>query len=264
MKKAIITIIIITIALFSWMHLIEPKIITVNDYILENQKIPTSFDGFTIIQFSDIHFGRTTNEKEIKKIVQKINECNPDLVLFSGDLFDPYITIQEENINFLKEELKTIKANIKKIAILGDYDLEKKDTFTQIMNDANFEILNGQNQKIYYKGTKPIYLNGTSANETIKNENLETDSLQLYLSHDPIIINEVKNKVDYYFCGHTLGGLIRIPFTKGLLNKHKEYDIGKNEVDNTTMFISNGLGTQDISLRFLNLPSINCYRFSTK
>ena len=100
------------------MHFIETKIITVKDFILTNEKIPKSFNGFTIVHFSDIHFGRTTNEKEVNKVVDKINEIKPDIILFSGDLFDPYITLSENNINFLTEAFKKLNANFRLIEFL--------------------------------------------------------------------------------------------------------------------------------------------------
>ena len=51
------------------MFLLEPKLLITREYAVVNESIPDSFNGFKIVQFSDIHFGRTTNEKEVQKLI---------------------------------------------------------------------------------------------------------------------------------------------------------------------------------------------------
>lgn len=263
--KIIISIILIGAFIYTWMHFIETKIITVKDYYLTNEKIPKEFNGFTIVHFSDIHFGRTTNEKELLKVVEKINDSKPDLVLFSGDLFDPYITLSDNNITFLKDTLKKINSTIKKYAVYGDNDYLNKEKFDEILKYADFEILNGENKSIYYNDSKPIYINGIGSvtNNKIDVATLkETDSLQLFLSHEPSVISDVKNKADFLFSGHTLGGLIRIPFIGGIKKNANtlNYEKGIYQIEDTTLFVNPGIGTEDYSLRLFNYPTIYCYR----
>ena len=56
--------------------------------------------------------------------------------------------------------------------------------------------------------------------------------------------------------------LVRIPFLGGLIKKDNvgEYELGKYTTNSSTLFVSNGIGTENLSLRFLNYPSINLYR----
>ncbi len=266
--KIFIVITLIIISLFLWMHFIEPKLIVVKDYAITNNKLPKSFDGFTVVLFSDIHFGRTTNEVEVTNLVNKINECKADIVLFAGDLFDPYINLSDNNIEFLKTTLSKINANLKKYAILGDNDYLDENNFQAIMKEANFHILDGKNEAIYYKGNTPIYISGISS--ITKNQpdytlafKKDVETLQLFLAHEPQVILDVENNSDIVFTGHTLGGLVRIPFYGGLrkTNNSLSYEKGKYLINNTTMFVTNGIGTEDISLRFLNIPSFYCLRF---
>lgn len=264
-KIFIIIVIIITLA-YIWMHYIETKLIIVKDYQITNEKIPKSFNGFKIVQFSDIHFGRTTNEKEVNKVVTKINEIKPDIVLFSGDLFDPYINLSDKNIEFLKESFSKINANLKKYAVAGDQDFTNKEKYEEILKSANFELLNGENKAIYYNGPNPIYISGISSiTNTSPNYSKafkkEKDGLQLFLSHEPSVIMDVKNNTDILFSGHTLGGLIRLPFIGGIKKKNNSlnYESGKYLENNTTIFVNNGIGTEDYSLRLFNLPTIYCY-----
>ncbi len=266
--KIIIILVLLIVLVYCWMHFVETKLIVVKDYILINEKIPKAFNGFTIAHFSDIHFGRTTNEQEVNKVVDKINEMKPDIVLFSGDLFDPYINLSDDNINFLKDAFKNINANIKKYAVYGDHDLENKEKYDDILNYANFELLNGENKTIYYNDNNPIYISGIGSitkntPDYSKAFKKDKDGLQLFLSHEPGVIIDVKNETDFIFSGHTLGGLIRLPFIGGIKKNQNSlsFEKGKYLEGKTTLFVNNGIGTEDISLRLFNYPTIYCYRF---
>ena len=89
--KLFLTILFIIIIFLCYIHFLEPKLIVAEEVAIIDKTIPENFNGFKIAQISDIHFGRTTNEKELEKTVRKINEMKPDIVIFTGDLFDDYI-----------------------------------------------------------------------------------------------------------------------------------------------------------------------------
>ena len=60
--------------------------IQIKEYSVINNKIPESFKGFKVVHFSDLKYGSTTDQKYLKKLVNKINELNPDIIIFTGDL----------------------------------------------------------------------------------------------------------------------------------------------------------------------------------
>lgn len=255
-------IIIFIISLFGiYIHKIEPSIITTQEYAIIDSNIPSSFTGFKIAHFSDIHFGRTTNESEIKKVIKKINEMKPDIVVFTGDLFDPYINLSEENKTFLTEELKQITSNLGKYCILGDRDYDLEETYKEIMNNANFQILD-KNIPIYYKGEIPIYINGVSSKQQGDVNSLKVKEYQITICHEPELFDQIYLRSNLTLAGHSLGGLVRLPFTDGLFKfEHtNNYILGKYEKENAKLYVTSGIGTENISIRFLNYPTINLYR----
>lgn len=262
--KIIIGIILIIGSFYIYMRLIEPTSLTIKDYGVIDNKIPESFNGFKIVQFSDIHFGRTTNEKEVKNIVQKINELKPDILIFTGDLFNPYITLSENNKNFLKEALKETKATLKKFAITGEQDYIDISSFKEIFEYSGFKILENENIPIYYKGTTPIYISGIPEQDQdiIKALTKEEEAYQILIAHKPNIFDKTWNNTNLVLTGHTLGGLINIPGIGGLirLEDTNNYHRGKYTRGSSTLYVSNGIGTDYISMRFLNTPSITIYR----
>jgi len=82
------------------------------------KNLPESFDGYSIVQLSDLHLGGFVSAKPINKILKIVNEQNPDLIVFTGDLvsFTTYEAYPYEN------ELMQFKATDGVYAILGNHD----------------------------------------------------------------------------------------------------------------------------------------------
>lgn len=269
LAKFLLLLVGLILILFSYMYFLEPKIIVTHEVAIIHSSLPDSFNGFKIVQFSDIHFGRTTNENEVKTVVQEINLSKPDLLVFTGDLFDSYINLSDDNVNFLKEELSKTTATIGKYAIRGDSDYLYTDKYEEIMQAAGFTILDNVNVPIYYKDTTPIFLSGIpsitqGAQDLTKAFAKETEGnfYQILLTHEPIIWKQVQSKTNLVLAGHSLGGLVRIPFIGGLIKKDNvgDYEVGKFENGDSLLYVSNGIGTENLSLRFFNTPSITLYR----
>ena len=261
------------ISFYLYIRHVEPNLIKIDEQAIIDASLPEEFNGFKIVHFSDIHYGSAINDRELKQIVKKINGLKPDVVLFTGDLLNDTMHINDTNIETIKEILKQIKAKFRKYAIIGNSDYITKEKYVEIMNESNFIVLENANDFIYYKGNVPLEFIGTSS--ILSDENniedamvTEADSnsyFKIWLHHEPIIIDELIKKdihPNLIFTGHNLGGLINIPFYGYLLNqdginKYKESYYRKKRIQ---MYISNGLGTYKYPVRFMNAPSIYFYR----
>ena len=245
---------------------IEPKCLKVTETAIINEKLPESFDGLKIVQFSDIHFGVSTGEKELEKVINKINELKPDIITFTGDLFDSSINLTDDNIKYLEETLKKLDAKLIKLAIKGDSDYLNENAFVTIFQEANFKILESENIPLFYEDETPIYIGGISSitkNKYDLTTALKKDNpnyLQIFLVHEPILFDEVANNTDMVLSGHSMGGLIRLPFLSYSFDNTGSYQKGAYQNKNSTLYVSGGIGTTKINARFLNTPEINLYR----
>lgn len=265
----ILIILITSIILYS--RYIATKGLQVIEKSVVDKNLPASFNGFKVAQFADIHYGKTTSLEDIKKMVKNINKLNPDIVIFSGDLFDNDIKVSEKDINKLKDELSKIDASINKYAVKGDNDYKQITDFETIFKYANFTILDNSNEMIYYKDTTPIKIVGTtsllkskidyeSAFNTFGDEN---EYFTILISHEPNVIEHVKDyNINLLFTSNSLGGLINIPFIGGIIKFEgsDNYIKGYYKVNNTQMYVNSGIGTQKYNFRLFNRPSINLYR----
>ena len=267
--KAILKFLIIITTLFLiYSIFIETNIFYVKEYNLTEEKLPVSFHGLKIVQISDINYGSTFTEGDLEKIINKINELNPDIVFFTGNLIDKSLILDKENKDILKKNLSNINTSINKYAIYGSND---KDDFKEVMEESNFTILDNFATLLYYKDNTPILIAGLSPNPNynVLENNDEVDLNNIYkivLSHDPHIIDKIKYyEPNLILSGKTLGGLINPGFTKPVvLKKTTKYYKDYYKINNTKLYVSNGLGTDSINMRFNNAPSFNFFRLYTK
>ena len=265
-KKISISLILIILLFFTYTRFIEPSIIINKEYKIESSLLPDSFNGVKIIHLSDIHYGTTFSKKNLTKLIDNINKQKPDIIFFTGDLIDKSINLNEEEQNEIIELLSNLNATIGKYTIIGDDDTEK--VFNNIFEKSNFTILNNESSLLFYKDSIPIQITGFNTDREIDysiidiNNEEYPDIYKIVLIHNPKNIDKILNyNPALILSGHTLGGSIRIPKLKPLfIDKDIKYYKDYDHINNTDIYISNGLGTNDIPLRFNNLPSYNLYR----
>lgn len=257
-----------------YMHFIGTKGLIVKEYKIESNKLPNNFHGFKIVQFSDLHYLSTIHNKELTKVIHRINELKPDIVVFTGDLIDYKKTITEKNIKELTDNFNKIEATTGLYAIKGNHDYSSS-IFEEVFNKTNFKILNNSYELIYYKGNIPILLTGVGS--ILKNDcDIDlaynySDMDNLYtvsLIHEPDIIDSIKEKyqVDLVLAGHSHNGQIRLPGIGAVMKveEGKKYPNEKYLLGNTKLYVSGGLGTSIYEFRLFNRPSINLYRLVNK
>lgn len=86
---------------------------------LRLENLPESFDGYRLVQISDIHARSYANrQKSLLRVVEIINSQNPDLIAFTGDI----ITLDASELGPIKEILKELKAKDGIVAVVGNHD----------------------------------------------------------------------------------------------------------------------------------------------
>ena len=264
-KILVLFLLIISLGLI-YAHYIEPYSITIKEYKIENNKLPKSFDGIKIIHFSDLHYGSTIKFNELKKVVNLINNENPDIVVFTGDFFDKRFKIKNKELDKIKEELSKINNNLGNYAVDGNHDYKYSEDLKKVM-EGNFLLLENSETLIYYKDNTPISIVGlTDKTETKVNYEIfekENEYFRIVLAHEPDEFNKIKDySFDVLLSGHSHNGQIRLPFIGAIYTPvgAKTYYDEHYKIDNKLIFISNGLGTSTINFRFNSKPSINLYR----
>lgn len=212
-----------------------------------NIKIKNLKDSYKIVQLSDIHIGGLIDAEFIKKMVQRVNRLNPDIVVITGDLVDTDV----DNISDALNELRGLNSKYGTYFIVGNHEYFHNITKTiESVKSLGIKVLENENVYIGEKGrgfnlagvydvmgyrTK-IYIPGLQKALLGKKE-----SPTILLAHQPRYIEEVKDGVDLILSGHTHGGQL-YPF-KFLVKLQQPYISGLHQHNkNMQIYVNKGTG----------------------
>lgn len=191
------------------------------------KNLPKSFNGFRIVQISDIHTGSFDSQEAINKGIDLINEQNADIILFTGDMVN---NDSRELIPFI-EDFKRLRAKHGVYAVLGNHDYgdykkwnskeEKKENMNLLfdyLKQMNFHLLNNENVTISKNGESigilgvenwgnPPFPQRGDLDKALKG--VEKIPFKILMSHDPTHFTEKvvphKTHFDLTLAGHTHG-----------------------------------------------------------
>lgn len=241
---------------------IEPFLIVIDNYNLGE----ASADGgsFRLLQVSDIQISPDYPVDRLEVLVEKINSQNPDIVVFTGDLFDVYS--EYHPVDQVTGMLAKIQAPNGKYAIWGnrDYGGGAENQYRNIMEEAGFTLLENSGVTIPYNGSELAIaglddsLLGRPDIKKTEESLAQTADYKILLLHEPDMIDDFSSGcVDLALAGHSHGGQVRVPFfhvfTTSLAEK---YTKGFYQVNGIYLYVNTGIGTSHIPVRLMVPPQI--------
>lgn len=239
--------------------------------------LPPSFNGFRIVQISDLHASFWVERDYLMQVVNKINELEKDLVVITGDIITGSVN------DFWKKWLPILKGNYlsmaievlaklkgkNKIAVLGNHDhWDGKETEMRLVSELErigFSVLRNSSEKLT-KGTENVYVAGTddywfSYNFDKAINGVPKNSFKILLSHNPdvTIDTQKETKIDLTLCGHTHGGQIAVPFISPYfipIKNPSRYFKGLVKEPYGYTYVNRGIGTLIFPFRIGAPPEI--------
>ena len=223
--------------------------LTVTRYSLAFADLPEEFDGFKIVQVSDLHNARFG--KEQRKLIAAISSARPDMIAITGDLFH---TARRDNAySFLEQAAKLAPCYY----VSGNHEQRFADYFSAIkpkLESLGARVLDDERVTVTRNGadisviglSDPTF-RGTMPPELLTEEKLsrlarhENNEFSILLSHRPELFHVyARNNISLTLTGHAHGGQVRIPFIhRGLFAVHQgwlpKYTEGIFVEDHTNM-----------------------------
>lgn len=263
-KRMLLIIAIIAVLLLIVFTVDSNRRLVTTEYRVHSEKLPDSFDGFRVVQLSDLHGCEYGEDNE--KLLEAVSDAQPDVIALTGDLFDEYT-----DYNYaadICEELGKI-APVYYVSGNHEWTDNPRDTFED-MEEKGVNVLRNEYVSIEREG-ETIVLAGVddpngpydmiSREDFVAEIKAETDDYILMLSHRNTEFDTWTSlDVDLVLSGHAHGGIIRLPVIGGVLI-HRE-DLGDKHIEgmftqeNTTMIVSRGAGSNGFIPRFNNNPEI--------
>lgn len=239
---------------------------------VKSEKLPAAFDGFRIVQVSDLHnasFGEGNAE-----LLERVEQAQPDCIALTGDLVDSRHTDVDAALSFAREAAKIAPTYF----VTGNHEarLEDLEQLLTGLEEAGVTVLENESilleregQSIVLAGVEdPSFHDDPLLHDTegIWERNLESLSPEegrytILLSHRPEFFDLYeKLGFDLVLTGHAHGGQFRLPGIGGLWAPGQglfpEYDAGLYQRGGTAMAVSRGLGNSLFPFRVNNRPEI--------
>lgn len=245
----------------------------ISRYEVASQKLPESFDGFKIVQLSDLH-GAEFGEDGME-LVEKVKELEPDIIALTGD----FVTDEGDLAAVEKLAARLVKL-CPVYFISGNHEFGSglAVKVRNILERAGVKYLSNEYLTIN-RGDDEILLGGVedplayadmlSPDELAQKMNdAAPDAFKILLGHRNYWMTEYPElPVDLIFCGHAHGGLIRIPGVGGLIGTDRrlfpDFDAGQFNNGRYTLIVSRGLGNSVPIPRIFNRPEIVCVELSS-
>ncbi len=269
-------ILFVMVVVYLYARIIEPNLLNINYENITTNLISKKCDKIKILQFSDTHLSDYFSIEDLKRVVDKINGENPDIVIFTGDLIDHYNNYNYKgDIDHIWETLKQIKAPLGKYAVYGNHDYGGggEAIYRKIMDKSGFTTLVNSNIMLKEYNLNIIGMDDSIFGKIDKDKLISCIDNNFYnvvISHEPDIIDFLlEYNIDLFLSGHSHGGQVNIPIiSKNILPPLGEkYVRGLYKFENarnTVLYVNVGIGTSQVPFRFMAVPEMAIFTLRYK
>jgi len=252
------------------------------EFELFYDNLPAAYDGFRIVLLADLHGAE--HGKDNEKLIEQVKAANPDIITIAGDLIDRYqpgrpVEKQFETAERLVEQLIPI-APVYYVTGNHEWDSGMVRPLLDMLTESGVNVLRNQHVKLPSTGNGNIILAGIDdpggPADMIKPADLiervkknENPDFLIALVHRNYSLRPLSDLgVDLILSAHAHGGMVRLPFTDGLVGPSMEmfptYTSGVYTDNNTNMVVTRGLGNHLGWTRFLNNPQVTVVELKVK
>lgn len=213
------------------------------------ERLPKEFDGFRLVQLTDLHASRLLQAPWIQAVVDKTNALQPDMIVLTGDMIDGTPEARAKDVLPLQQ----LQAPQGVFAIPGNHEYYIEYLrWLPVFEQLGLALLLNEHRIIQYKGAELILAGITDRTASSFGQlqpdlsaaltNAPKETTTILLSHRPTsALNHAKQGIDLQLSGHTHGGQILGPH---LLTKWANEGLvsGKYTLETMQLYVSNGTG----------------------
>jgi predicted MPP superfamily phosphohydrolase len=268
MTKRKFTIVSLLLTFGLWAFWLEPASLRNEDHNLNLPSWPSECNGLRIAVLADLHVGSPFNGiAKLERIVTLTLAAKPDLVLLAGD----YVIHGVLGGKFTPPEdaarvLARLAAPMGIYAVLGNHDwLLDADRIINALESAGIHVLDDTSTvlqqdkcRFWLVGISDLWEGAHDIEAALRN--VPESAPAIALTHNPDIFPEIPSRVTLTLAGHTHGGQVYIPGVGRpiLPSRYRQrYAAGHIVEEDRHLFVSSGLGTSILPVRFLVPPEVS-------
>jgi predicted MPP superfamily phosphohydrolase len=242
---------------------VEPTWLKVESVQVPLPHLPRAFEGLTLVQLSDMHFGPDVDPAHIRQAVTVTLGLRPDVVVLTGDYVS---TLSGGEDELIVQELGRLSAPEGVWAVLGNHDhYTDCDIVEAALTRAGIRVLRNANGALHRAGSQ-LWLAGVDDvsvgehNLFLALYNIPRQAPVILLAHEPDFADRAAQdpRVGLQLSGHSHGGQVRLPFygPVDLPRLGRKYPEGLRRIGNLWLYTNRGLGTSVLPVRFNCRPEI--------
>ncbi len=215
--------------------------------------LPTALDGLRLGLITDIHHSATVSASDVSRAVDLLRAARPDLMILGGD----YVTFGDRRfVEPVAERLAPLaQAPHGSFAVLGNHDDDRD--MAAALAARGFVVLKDQRTALAIRGER-LDIAGirfwTRRADVLAHVLRGTGETTILLAHDPRRLQEAAAlDVQVVLSGHTHGGQVLLPGVGAVVGRKFPVLAGLAARENTTLFVSRGVGTVYVPVR-INCP----------
>jgi predicted MPP superfamily phosphohydrolase len=217
--------------------------------------LPDALSGLRLGFISDLHRSATVPHALAERAVQLLMAERPDLVILGGD----YVTYGDRQfVGPAAEVLGLLNAPHGVFGVLGNHDDDRD--MPAALGARGIEMLRDERTRITIKG-EPLDLIGirywTRRLADIARLARGAAPAAILLAHTPVRLTEAAAlNLPLMLSGHTHGGQVVLPFVGAVAARNFPVIAGTGHRENTTVFVTRGVGTVYIPIRVACPPEV--------
>lgn len=268
-KKRVLAGILAIFLVFAACVVVDDITVELNTYEYYDSDLPMLFYGYRIMCVSDFH-----NSFYSGQIAKKINEEQPDVVLFLGDM----TTLPKNSTDNFKKLLDGITIDVPIYGVLGNHEefSERKEELIEEFAGTKMQLLQNESVMLERDGAsiKLVGVNDVDmADDQIKDswslsqireylsEELDHSAFTILACHRSNLYPYLSDlDADLMLAGHMHGGVVRVPFFGGVFGQDgglmPDYDAGPYQETEMALYVNRGCDFLPTKLRVNNGPEI--------
>ena len=242
----------------------------VTEYSVTAASLPEEFDGFRIVQISDLH-----NADFYEEVAALTAGAEPDIIVFTGDLVDANHTDIDAALSMVAMAVEIapcyyVTGNHESwIPQYAEMETALIESGVRVLHNEKIYLERGQARIALIGLDDPVFMNDgweVEDDASVIRAQLEPlaadeNGFMLLLAHRPELFGVyAETGVDLALSGHVHGGQFRLPVLGGVYGPDQglfpEYDAGLFSEGDTNMIVSRGIGNSVFPLRFNNRPEV--------
>ena len=226
--------------------------------------------GISIAVISDLHGGAPyIDDTKIDRVAAMTNGAHPDLILLTGDyVIQEVIGGRHMPIEEIVAHLKALKAPLGVYAVMGNHDRwEDARHISAAFEAAGIPVL--ENSPLQFRwhgqvltliGIGDHFSGGSNVAGALAGVPKDADAI--CFTHSPDVFPDLPRTCALTIAGHTHGGQVWLPLLGRIAVAHQSeygqrYAIGVIRESGKTLFVSPGIGTSGLPVRFLVPPEVS-------